>query len=69
MEITPEFSAALVMVGTALGAGYAIAITGAAAAGATVEKPEVGGKVLILVALGEALAIYGLVVALMILMR
>ncbi len=65
--ITPEFAAALTMGLSALGAGYAIAASGSAAAAATVEKPEVFGKVMIFVALAEAIAIYGLVVALMIL--
>ncbi len=67
MELTPQISAAVVMGLSALGAGYAIAATGTAATGATVEKPEVFGKVMIFVALAEAIAIYGLVVALMIL--
>lgn len=67
-EITNQLAAALVMGLSAIGSGYAIAVTGAAAAGATAEKPEVFGKVLIFVALAEALAIYGLVVALMIIL-
>ena len=52
----------------AIASAAAISIVGAAAAGATAEKPEVFGKVLIFVALAEALAIYGLVIALMILL-
>jgi V/A-type H+-transporting ATPase subunit K len=68
MTIPPELSAAIAMSLSAIGAGYAIAATGAAAAGATAEKPEVFGKVMIFVALAEAVAIYGLVVALMILL-
>ncbi|RLI92994.1 MAG: hypothetical protein DRO89_01040 [Candidatus Altiarchaeales archaeon] len=67
-EITNQLAAAVVMGLSAIAAAYAIAVTGSAAAGATAEKPEVFGKVLIFVALAEALAIYGLVVALMILM-
>jgi len=67
-EITNQIAAAVVMGLSAIGSAYAIAVTGSAAAGATAEKPEVFGKVLIFVALAEALAIYGLVVALMILM-
>ena len=67
-EITNQIAAAVVMGLSAIAAGYGIAVTGSAAAGATAEKPEVFGKVLIFVALAEALAIYGLVVALMILM-
>ncbi|HDH41851.1 MAG TPA: hypothetical protein ENG12_05560 [Candidatus Altiarchaeales archaeon] len=67
-EITKQMAAATAMGLSAIGAAYAIAVTGSAAAGATAEKPEVFGKVLIFVALAEAIAIYGLVVALMILM-
>jgi len=36
-----------------------------AAGGATAEKPEVFGRVLIFVALAEAIAIYGLLIAFM----
>lgn len=68
IEITKELSAALLMIGSTFASAYAISIVGSAAVGATAEKPEVSGKVLIFVALAEALAIYGLVVALMILM-
>ncbi|MEA3254881.1 MAG: ATP synthase subunit C [Candidatus Altiarchaeota archaeon] len=66
-EITKEFAAATVMSLSAIGAAYAIAVTGSAAAGATAEKPEVFGKVMIFVALAEAIAIYGLIIAILIL--
>mgnify|MGYP001028471553 CR=1 FL=1 len=56
---------AATMIGATLAAGWAIAATGVAAAGATAEKPEVFGRVLIFVALAEALAIYGLLIAFM----
>ncbi len=56
---------AATMVGSAIAAGWGIATTGVAAAGATVEKPEVSGRVLIFVALAEAIAIYGLLIAFM----
>ncbi|MBN2014844.1 MAG: hypothetical protein JW778_06655 [Candidatus Altiarchaeota archaeon] len=69
MELTPEFAAALVMGLSAIGAGYGIGVSGSAAVGATAEKPETFGKVMIFVALAEAVAIYGLVVALMIILR
>ena len=49
--------------GAAIGAGIAIASTGPAATGATAEKPELFGRVLIFVALAEAIAIYGFLVA------
>ena len=66
-EITKEFAAAIVMGLSAIAAAYAIAVTGSAAAGATAEKPEVFGKVMIFVALAEAIAIYGLIIAILIL--
>jgi V/A-type H+-transporting ATPase subunit K len=50
-----------------LGAGVAVAYVGAAAVGAVSEKPEVFGRAIIFVALGEGLAVLGLVMAFMIL--
>lgn len=52
-----------------LGAGYAVAVVGSAAVGAITEKPELLGRVLILVGLAEGIAIYGLIVAILILDR
>lgn len=52
-----------------LAAGYAVAVVGAAAVGALAEKPELLGRVLILVGLAEGIAIYGLIVAILILNR
>jgi len=51
----------------AIGAGIAVAITGSAAIGAITEKPEVLGRSLIFVGLAEGIAIYGLIIAFMIL--
>ena len=50
-----------------LGAGIAVAYVGAAAVGAVGEKPEVAGRTLIFVGLAEGIAIYGLIIAIMIL--
>lgn len=52
-----------------LGAGYAVAVVGAAALGAITEKPELFGRTLIFVGLAEGLAIYGLIVSILILGR
>ena len=52
-----------------IGAGIAVAYVGAAAVGAMSEKPELAGKALIYVGLAEGIAIYGLIVAIMILSR
>ncbi|RLG50382.1 MAG: V-type ATP synthase subunit K [Thermoproteota archaeon] len=51
------------------GAGIGMGTAGAAAVGAVAEKPEVFGRSLIYIVFIEAIAIYGLVVALMILMK
>ncbi|MFP3219864.1 MAG: ATP synthase subunit C [Candidatus Marsarchaeota archaeon] len=49
-----------------VGAGYAIAGVGASTVSASVEKPETFTRGFIIVTLGEALAIYGLIVAILI---
>jgi V/A-type H+-transporting ATPase subunit K len=51
----------------ALGAGAAVGYVGAAAMGAIGEKPELAGRALIFVGLAEGIAIYGLIIAIMIL--
>jgi V/A-type H+-transporting ATPase subunit K len=62
------FASAAVAAGLAtLAAGYAVAMVGSAAVGALAEKPELLGRVLILVGLAEGIAIYGLIVAILIL--
>jgi V/A-type H+-transporting ATPase subunit K len=53
----------------ALGAGIAVGYVGAAAMGAIGEKPELAGRALIFVGLAEGIAIYGLIIAIMILGR
>jgi V/A-type H+-transporting ATPase subunit K len=60
-------AAGLAMGLAGIGAGIAISGAGSASAGAVAEKPETFGKVVIFVALAEAIALYGLVVAIMIL--
>ena len=54
---------------SALSAGYAVAIVGSAAIGALAEKPELLGRVLVMVGLAEGIAIYGLIVSILILNR
>lgn len=73
--VSPEvmrwgFMAAAIVAGlAACGAAYAVAIVGAAAMGAVAEKPETAGRALIFVGLAEGIAIYGLIIAIMILGR
>lgn len=62
------FIAAAAVTGlSALGAAYAVAVVGGAAMGAVAEKPETAGRALIFVGLAEGIAIYGLIIAIMIL--
>src|SRR5256712_9504550 len=49
----------------AIGAGLGIGISGPGVAGAITEKPEIFARSFIAIVLAEALAIYGLVVALL----
>ena len=51
----------------ALGAGIAVSSVASAAIGAISEKPELIGKTFIYVGLAEGIAIYGLIIAIMIL--
>lgn len=60
-------AAAIVAGASALGAAYAVAVVGGAAMGAVAEKPETAGRALVFVGLAEGIAIYGLIVAIMIL--
>jgi V/A-type H+-transporting ATPase subunit K len=53
----------------ALGAGVGVSGTGAAAIGAIAEKPEALGRSLIFVGLAEGVAIYGLLIAFLVLFR
>jgi V/A-type H+-transporting ATPase subunit K len=60
-------SAAIAVGASTLGAGLAVAVVGSAAMGAMSEKPELAGRALIFLGLAEGIAIYGLIVAVMIL--
>jgi V/A-type H+-transporting ATPase subunit K len=54
---------------SAIAAAYAVASVGAAAVGAMAEKPDLFGRVVILVGLAEGIAIYGVIVSVLILNR
>ncbi len=60
-------AAALVTGLAGIGGGIAVAAGAPAAIGATAEDPKVFGKSLIFVALGEAIALYGVVISVLIL--
>jgi ATP synthase proteolipid subunit len=63
------FAAGLAMGGGALGAGFGIGTSGSAMAAATAEKSELYSKVVIPVILSEALAIYSLIIALLLVLQ
>jgi len=62
------FAAALAIGLSALATGWAQSRIGAAGAGALVEKPELTGTIIILLAIPETMVILGFVVATMILL-
>lgn len=71
-QLDPEvikwgYIAAVIATGiSSLGAAYAVATVGSAAIGAVTEKPELFGRLIILVGLAEGIAIYGLIVSILI---
>jgi V/A-type H+-transporting ATPase subunit K len=72
-EVNPDivkwgFLAAAIAVGLgSIGAGIAVSSVGSAAMGAMAERPEMAARALIFVGLAEGIAIYGLIIAIMIL--
>jgi V/A-type H+-transporting ATPase subunit K len=60
-------SASLAFGAAALGAGLAVGRAGSSGLAATAERPEMRTTAIIITALGEAIAIYGIVVAILIL--
>jgi V/A-type H+/Na+-transporting ATPase subunit K len=62
------FIAAAIAVGIgSAAAGLAVGMVGTAAIGAVGEKPDLAGRAIIFVGLAEGIAIYGLIIAIMIL--
>jgi V/A-type H+-transporting ATPase subunit K len=62
-------SAAIAVGLSTIAGGIAVGLVGAAAMGAVGEKPEISGKALIFLGLAEGIAIYGLIIAIMILSK
>ncbi|HEX6872253.1 MAG TPA: ATP synthase subunit C [Micromonosporaceae bacterium] len=56
-------AAAIAVAGSSIGAAIAVAYTGAAALAAMSERPELFGRAMVIVGLAEGIAIYGLIVA------
>lgn len=61
--------AAVAVGASSIGAAIAVAYTGAAALAAISEKPEMFGRAMVIVGLAEGIAIYGLIVAVILLGR
>jgi V/A-type H+/Na+-transporting ATPase subunit K len=55
--------AGIAVAGSSIGAGIGVAYTGSAALAAISERPEMFGRAMVFVGLAEGIAIYGLVVA------
>jgi len=62
-------SAAIAITGATIGAGMAIKTVGTAAISALTENERVFFKAFLVIALGEALAIYGLIVAILLIFK
>ena len=61
--------AAIAVAGSSVGASIAVAYTGAAALAAMSERPELFGRAMVIVGLAEGIAIYGLIVAVILIGR
>ena len=57
------WAAGIAIAGSTIGAAIAVAYTGAAALATISEKPELFGRAMVIVGLAEGIAIYGLVIA------
>ena len=65
MNVYRPLGAGLAVGLAGIGAGIAVGIAGAAGISALTEKPEMFSNVLLVVALGEGIAIYGLIIAIL----
>jgi V/A-type H+-transporting ATPase subunit K len=62
-------AAAISVAGASIGAAIAVAYTGAAAIAAMSERPELFGRAMVIVGLAEGIAIYGLIIAIILIGR
>lgn len=66
----PGLIAAALAIGlSAIGSGIAVAVVASSAVGAISENPNLLGKTVIFAGLAEGIAIYGLIIAIMILSK
>lgn len=61
--------AAIAVAGSSIGAAIAVAYTGAAALAALSERPELFGRAMVILGLSEGIAIYGLIIAIILIGR
>jgi V/A-type H+/Na+-transporting ATPase subunit K len=61
--------AAIAVAGSSIGAAIAVAYTGSAALAAMSERPEIFGRAMVIVGLAEGIAIYGLVIAIILISK
>ena len=61
--------AAIAVAGASIGAAIAVAYTGAAVLAAVSERPELFGRAMVIVGLAEGIAVYGLIVAIILIGR
>jgi V/A-type H+-transporting ATPase subunit K len=61
--------ASIAVAGSSIGAAIAVAYTGSAALAAMSERPELFGRAMVIVGLAEGIAIYGLIVAVILIGR
>ncbi|MEY9951615.1 ATP synthase subunit C [Leifsonia sp. EB34] len=59
-------AASIAVAGSTIGAAIAVAYTGSAALAAISERPEMFGRAMVIVGLAEGIAIYGLIIAIII---
>ncbi|MCE4612148.1 MAG: V-type ATP synthase subunit K [Desulfurococcales archaeon] len=67
IELSKYIGAGLAVGLAGIGGGYAVGVSGASAISAIVEREEVFGRAILIVVLGEGIAIYGLLIALILL--
>lgn len=62
-------AASIAVAGSSIGAAFAVAYTGSAALAAMSERPEIFGRAMVVVGLAEGIAIYGLIIAIILIGR
>lgn len=62
-------AASIAVAGSSIGAAIAVAYTGSAALAAISERPELFGRAMVIVGLAEGIAIYGLIIAVILIGR